>query len=49
MKNIPYVSDVGSIIYAQVCIRPDIDLLLEYWENIIVMQVWTTKELQRRY
>lgn len=24
MKNIPYASKVGSIIYAQVCTRPDI-------------------------
>ena len=24
MKNIPYASSVGSIIYAQACIRPDI-------------------------
>ena len=24
MKNIPYASAVGSLIYAQVCIRPDI-------------------------
>ena len=24
MKNIPYASAVGSLIYAQVCTRPDI-------------------------
>ena len=24
MKNIPYVSAVGSLMYAQVCTRPDI-------------------------
>ena len=24
MKNIPYASTVGSLMYAQVCIRPDI-------------------------
>ncbi|MCI78468.1 hypothetical protein A2U01_0099738, partial [Trifolium medium] len=24
MKNIPYASVVGSLMYAQVCIRPDI-------------------------
>ena len=24
MKNIPYTSVVGSLMYAQVCIRPDI-------------------------
>ena len=36
MKNIPYASIVGSIMYVQVCTRPDIALLLVCWENIKV-------------
>jgi hypothetical protein len=24
MKSVPYASDIGSIMYAQVCIRPDL-------------------------
>ena len=29
MKNIPYASVVGSLMYAQVCIRSDIALAIE--------------------
>jgi len=29
MKNIPYASAVGSLMYAQVCTRPDIAFVLE--------------------
>lgn len=29
MKNIPYASSLGSLIYAQVCTRPDIAFVTE--------------------
>ena len=48
MKNIPYASVVGNIMYVQVCNRPDIRLLLVCWEDIKVTRVWTTGELQRK-
>ena len=28
MKDIPYISDVGSLMYAQVCTRPDISFVV---------------------
>ena len=28
MKNIPYASTVGSLMYAQVCTRPDIEFVV---------------------
>jgi hypothetical protein len=46
MKSIPYASDVGSLMYAQVCTRPDIAFIirllgrfqtnpgLKHWEAI---------------
>ena len=48
MKNIPYASVVGSLMYAQVCTRPDIayavGVLGRYQSNPGV----TTGELQRK-
>ena len=28
MKDIPYISDVGSLMYAQVCTRPDVSFVV---------------------
>ena len=28
MSKVPYTSDVGSLMYAQVCIRPDLAFLV---------------------
>jgi hypothetical protein len=29
MKSIPYASTIGSFMYAQICIRPDLKLTIE--------------------
>jgi len=47
MKNVSYVSVVGSLMYAQVCTRPNISRL-EFWKDIRVIQVLTTINLQTR-
>ena len=44
MKNIPYSSVVGSLIYAQVCTRPAYAVGMMGW-YIKVIQVWNTGEL----
>ncbi|KAL0386472.1 UNVERIFIED_CONTAM: Retrovirus-related Pol polyprotein from transposon TNT 1-94 [Sesamum latifolium] len=48
MKDIPYASAIGSLMYAQVCTRPDIAFAVGCWEDIRVIQVWTTGGLQRK-
>jgi len=42
MKNASYASNIGSLMYAQVCTRPDISLL-KFWKDIGVIQVLTTR------
>jgi hypothetical protein len=48
MKNIPYTSVVGSLMYAQACTGPDIAFAVGILGRIRVIQVWTTGKLQRR-
>ena len=48
MKNIPYAAVVGSIMYVQVCTRPDIAFVVSMLGRYRVTQVWTTGELQRK-
>ena len=40
MKDIPYASVVGSLMYAQVCTRPDIALMLGIYLSNQCMEHW---------
>ena len=46
MKAVPYASAVGSIMYAQVCTRPDLAYVTGLCKRI---QDWTTGRLLRKY
>ena len=48
MKNIPYASVVGSIMYVQVCTRPDIAFAISMLGRYQSNPVWTTREPQRK-
>ncbi|KAL0366989.1 UNVERIFIED_CONTAM: Retrovirus-related Pol polyprotein from transposon TNT 1-94 [Sesamum radiatum] len=46
MKDIPYASAIGSLMYALVCTRPDIAFAVGMLgKNIRVIWVWTTRGL----
>ena len=52
MKNIPYASTVGSLIYAQVCTRPDIAYaigVLERYQSNPGMDHWRAAKKFMRY
>jgi hypothetical protein len=52
MKNIPYASAVSSLLYAQVCIKPDnamaVGMLGRYQSNPR-LEHWKTAKKFRRY
>lgn len=52
MKMIPYVSAVESLMYAQVCIRPDISYpfnVLSRFQSIPVQEHWKATKKVMRY
>ena len=52
MKNIPYASIVGSIMYAQVCTRPDIAFvvrMLGRYQSNMGMDHWRATKKVLRY
>ena len=52
MKNIPYASAVGSLMYAQVCIRPDIAYVVEVlgrYQSNLGMDHWRAENKVMRY
>ena len=52
MRNIPYASVVGSLMYAQVCTRPDITFvvgMLARYQNNSGIEHWTTAKKVLRY
>ncbi|XP_059429141.1 secreted RxLR effector protein 161-like [Corylus avellana] len=52
MKSIPYASAVGSLLYAQVCTRPDIELaigLLGRYQSNIGLEHWKAAKKVMRY
>ena len=48
MKNIPYAPVVGSLMYAQVCTRPDIAFAVGVLGRYQSDPLLTTRKLQRR-
>ena len=52
MKNIPYVSVVGNIMYVQVCTKPDITFIvsmLERYQSNLGMNHWRVAKKVLRY
>ncbi|KAL6317320.1 hypothetical protein AAG906_030073 [Vitis piasezkii] len=52
MKNIPYASEVGSLMYAQVCTRPDIAFaigMLGRYHSNLGLDHWKTAKKVMRY
>ena len=52
MKNIPYVSIVSSIVYAQTCIRPDISFIVSMlgrYQSNLGLYHWKAAKKVLRY
>ena len=47
MKGVPYASAIGSIMYAMLCTRPDVCLLLVWQGGTKVIQEWVTGQRSR--
>jgi hypothetical protein len=43
MKAVPYASAVGSLQYAQVCMRPDLAFITGYSVDISQIQAYSTR------
>ncbi|KAL0431344.1 UNVERIFIED_CONTAM: Retrovirus-related Pol polyprotein from transposon TNT 1-94 [Sesamum radiatum] len=48
MKDIPYASAIGSLMYVKSVQDLTLHLPWGYWEDIRVIRVWTTGGLQRK-
>ena len=52
MENIPYASNVGSLMYAQVCTRPDINFavgMLGRYQSNPCVEYWRAAKIIMRY
>jgi hypothetical protein len=52
MKNIPYASAIGNLLYAQVCTRPDIAMKVEMlgrYQSNPGMEHWKVAKKVMRY
>ena len=47
MKEVPYASAIGSIMYAMLCTRPDVCLAISLAGGTKVIQEWITGQRSR--